>query len=144
MSKRIQHYSLVKFIDLTDDVDELLELHSQALSLRDRATNELNLRKSEIALIKNKLKVARANLVGDLMVSDHAVVRYLERVTGLDIDACKKELLSKLSDDYVRTEGFEFTKIEGDNMQFVIRDNLIVSVTPTKVSDLVATDKDVK
>lgn len=132
MGGRIKHYSLVKFIEIADDVDELIELHSQAMSLKSRATNELNLRKSELALIKNKLKVARANS-SELMVSDHAVVRYLERVTGLDVDACKAELLSKMPANPKRTEGFEFTKIEGDNMQYVIRDNLIVSVTPIPI-----------
>lgn len=31
---------------------------------------------------------------GDVIISDHAVLRYLERVKGIDIEAVKKEMLT--------------------------------------------------
>ncbi len=121
----------VSFVELSDDVDELLELLSQAESLRTQAENELKLRDSEKRLIKDKLKKLRGEQKA-LRVSDHAIVRYLERCIGIDVEACKAEMLLKVPYDELFSN-YEpvFSALSEDNkLQFVIRDNLIVSVTP--------------
>lgn len=130
MRRSFKPVKFVSFIELSDDVDELLELFSQAESLRIQAENELKLRQSERTLIKNRLKVVRQRY-DKPHISDHAIVRYLERVTGIDIDACKNEMLEKLPQDFDHSSKVEFVKIVNEGLQYVIRDNLIISVTPT-------------
>lgn len=127
--RRYKAVPLTSFIELSDDMDELLELHSQSLSLNVQAETELKLRRSEMDLIKAKLKKVRQSN-SELLVTDHAVVRYLERVTGLDIEACKKEMLSKLPKDYQPSPEVELVDVEAKNLCYVIRDNLVISVTP--------------
>lgn len=127
--KRYQAVKLVSFIELSEDIDELLELFSQSESLTVQAEAELKLRRTERELIKLKLKKCRQDKT-DLRVSDHAIVRYLERVVGMDIEACKKEMVAKLPKDFSIGDPVEFVKISGKELQYVIRDNLIISVTP--------------
>lgn len=131
MRKRFKPVQFVSFLELTDDPDELMELLSQCESLNVQAENELKLRRSERDLIKSKLKKVRTNQE-EIRVSDHAVVRYLERITGLDIPACKKEMLSKLPKTLKLEEPVEFIQITAEGLHYVIRDNLIISVTPLK------------
>lgn len=134
MRKRFKPVKFVSFLKLTDDVDELLELFSQSESLNVQAENELKLRRSERDLIRAKLKKLR-NTPSDFRVSDHAIVRYLERVVGIDVEACKQEMLSKLPKELKFANPVQFVKISDDGLQYVIRDNLIISVTPTERED---------
>lgn len=129
MRKRYRAVKFVSFLELTNDVDELLELLGQSTSLNTQAENELLLRKTERDLIRRKLKKVRGEAT-ELHITDHAVVRYLERVVGIDIKACKEEILSKLPKNYKSSDEVEFIKISNDDLQYVIRDNLIISVTP--------------
>lgn len=53
-------------------------------------------------------------------VSDHAVLRYLERVKGVDIEAIRREILSetvlaaiKIGCRAVEIEGHKFTIVDG-------------------------------
>lgn len=128
--KRYKAVKFVSFVELTNDVDELLELFSQAESLNVQAEHELKLRRLERELIKRKLKMVRGNQK-ITHVSDHAIVRYLDRVIGIDIEACKRDMLAKLPKDFTPDEKVEFVKIPVDGLQYVMRDNLIISVTPT-------------
>ena len=128
--KRFKAVKFVSFVELSDDIDELMELLSQSESLVAQAHNEQVLRVSERKLIKDKLRKLRQDLP-ELRISDHAIVRYLERVTGMDIDACKSEILSKLPSDLKRSDDPVIVTVnDTDNLSFVIRDNLIISVTP--------------
>lgn len=137
--KHIRPMQLVSFIDLSNDPDVLIELLGQADSLHDQARDELLLRKSEKKLIKEKLKVVRQQY-SEPHISDHAVVRYLERVVGIDIKGCKTEMISKLPKDFVPSPLIKFVKLESNGLQYVVRDNLIISVTPTEPNHIKAVD----
>lgn len=143
MRKRFKPVKFVSFLELSNDPNELLELLSQCESLNVQAENELKLRRSERDLIKSKLRKVRTN-IDEITVSDHAVVRYLERVTGLDIMTCKKEMLSKLPKTLSLEEPVEFIQITADGLHYVIRDNLIISVTPLKELPSKQTNEDSK
>ena len=59
-------------------------------------------------------------------LTDHAVIRFLERVKGLDIDAIKAEMLP----DRTR-EAIEFMgngKVVNDRYTLVVRDGRVVTV----------------
>lgn len=131
MRKRFKPVRFVSFLELSDNAGELLELLGQSESLNAQAENELKLRRTERDLIKSKLRKVRADLT-ELTVSDHAIVRYLERMVGVDIEACKQEMLSKLPKDLSLADPVEFVQVTADGLHYVIRDNLIISVTPLK------------
>lgn len=134
MGKRRTRYKLidsVEYIRLTDDEEELLDVLSVAHSLEANAEATLNLRRKEVALINARLRKVRGENPS-LQITDHAVVRYLERVVGLDIDSVRKDMIAKVPEDHTYDSTPGFIKIDVDGLQYVIRDNIIISVIPTK------------
>lgn len=123
------HEQHVSIIELTDDQDELIELLSDAVSLRTLAENDVKFRAAEIALIKSKLKKLRS-AQQTLRVTDHAIVRYLERKTKMDMKALRAELLGKLAHDFNPDAKEDIVEeIHTEGLRYVIRDNLIITVT---------------
>lgn len=62
----------------------------------------------------------------EVKITDHAVVRYIERVMGVDIDKLKEEILPT----NLRVMALkEDCKITLDGYRLVIKDNAVVTVT---------------
>src|SRR5690349_3190684 len=129
MNRRKYHENMMDVVDLTDDKDELIELLSNADGLQKMAQRDLNYRNAEVRLIRDKLKKVRQNTL-EVAVTDHAIVRYLERVVGMDISALRADMLSKIPEDFAWSDRVEFVNIDVDGMRYVLRDRLIISVTP--------------
>lgn len=63
-------------------------------------------------------------------VSDHALVRYLERVIGIDVEALRQQLLGNGRKDLIHTMRNGRLHLAG-NVTLIIRDCRVVSVVPT-------------
>ena len=61
-------------------------------------------------------------------ISDHAVLRYLERVEGYDIDALKNELAKEVNMGAVKFAGGSVIKQKTDCCTFVIKDGRVLTV----------------
>lgn len=66
---------------------------------------------------------------GDTTISDHAILRYLERVKGIDVQAVEKEIKEKISQG---TSYFSGAVIVDDNdISYIMRqDGFVVSIMP--------------
>jgi hypothetical protein len=78
----------------------------------------------ELDEVQNKI-----NLYKPLIVTDHFILRYIERVYGLDMDAIKKEILEKFSDvplvAKMSNKGAVYTK---ENLSVVVKNSTLVTV----------------
>lgn len=126
--RRNLYMTLEDFIELTDDEHELIELLGHAHSLEAIAANVVKLRKTEANLIRAKLKKIRGEQK-TIQVSDHAIVRYLERVTGMDVEALRKEMIAQIPDNYQFSEAVEYIPVD-NGQQYIIRDGLVITVSP--------------
>lgn len=63
-----------------------------------------------------------------LEVSDHAIVRYLERVEGLDIDRIKREIKGTIK-PINGIEDFKKYTYHKDGFRYVVIENSVVTVT---------------
>lgn len=59
-------------------------------------------------------------------ITDHAVLRYIERVYGINIDDVRREILS--IEDYEKYRQFKDCNIKRDNCVLIIRDCKVVTV----------------
>lgn len=66
---------------------------------------------------------------GKVAVTDHAVVRYLERVAGVDIDAVKREI-QELVPSRKGLEGIDTLNVFKGPIKLVVKDNIVVTVAP--------------
>ena len=85
------------------------DYHKARLQLKDI--------KYEIGQLKDK----------DIVVSEHAMLRYLERAMGLDLDDIKQAILTEEIKAYVGKLGNGKYPI-GNGLRVVVKDNVVVSV----------------
>lgn len=71
------------------------------------------------------LKQSRAKTFnGEILISDHALVRYLERFVGVDVDSIRKELQKHITPKIYKGK-IPFR----DGLKFVIEDGVVVTIT---------------
>lgn len=64
-----------------------------------------------------------------ISVTDHAVLRYLERVKGVDIEAVRDHIAGLC-------KGVQIARaVRAENMEFVIKDCTVVSVIPVQAQN---------
>lgn len=69
-------------------------------------------------------KVAKATI----RVTDHAVVRYLERFQGIDVNSVKQSIIDKVDLDSLKVLGGS-GRIKIDNMKIVVDNYTVLTVT---------------
>lgn len=97
-------------------------------SLREQSRNIKNqIREEERKLlaIKEKLESLTKKAVEPIL-TDHALVRYLERVKGIDIEKAKKEILSDKLKSMISTLGNG--KFPCDNFTVIVKDNQVITI----------------
>ena len=69
-----------------------------------------------------------------IMVTDHAIVRFLERVKGIDIEKLKQEITDPELIEQMRQQGDNGTFVV-NNLQYVVNDRVIVTMYPALMTD---------
>lgn len=88
------------------------EIISKLQSQRDKVRNEImNIENSD-----------------EIVISEHAIIRYLERVKQFDISAIKKDILSDEVVSMVKTLG-RTGKYPNGNFRLVIKNGIVTTVT---------------
>ena len=90
---------------------------------KSRLSSELNTCTQRLSQIHSKIEMATAVPI----VSEHAVLRYLERKSNIDIDAIKAEILTDETANKIKELGSGKFPI-GDGLRAVVKRNVIVSI----------------
>lgn len=96
-----------------------------------RAANESqrSLVKHEKQLREVKERIADIEEASkELVVSEHALLRYLERVKGVDLEEIKQEMLTNKTQELFETLGPGKYPIEGASARLVVKGSTVVSV----------------
>lgn len=74
--------------------DDLLDLQTELGKAMGRCTQQIQRMRSNLTRVKNELRLRRegGRERGEMIVSDHAVVRYLERHKKFDVAAIRDEI----------------------------------------------------
>lgn len=85
---------------------ELMSLQSETGKEMSSLGKKLSSRRSTLQLIKNELgrRSESRRATGGFLVSDHAIVRYLERHKNMDMEAIRKEIFT-LAKESKRLDG---------------------------------------
>lgn len=101
---------------------ELKALEREEIDTKDIVSG-LQKRLSTIARKTNEIKNALRDMKPkDLQVSDHVVLRFLERNHGIDVEGVRKEIREKLSG----AENLGNLKVAG----FIVKGNTVVTYVP--------------
>jgi hypothetical protein len=82
-------------------------------------------------LIREKKSVKDPLFGGKITVSDHALIRWLERMKGIDMDLVRQKVLS---DQQVLAIRCGASAIRSNGHRYVIKDYTLVSIVPEKAS----------
>lgn len=97
----------------------------------DAKNEEVGRMEREQAAIGNQLMLLRDRLDAmkpkAIKISDHAIVRYLERQAGIDIEAIRKSILESKLPDMVATLGGS-GKFPVNGYQVVLKDYTVVTI----------------
>jgi hypothetical protein len=69
---------------------------------------------------------------GERLVTDHALVRYMERILGVDTDAIRSQILDCGRDNLVRRIGSGAIKAPSINAVLVVQSATVVTITQLK------------
>jgi hypothetical protein len=116
----------------TQELKRLQSLQSQ-LKLEFRSLHEnTNRIKMELMTKEKQIKEVEKkiqNLQGcdeNIIVSEHAIVRYLERVYGLDLEKIKHEIIPEKTITQAKMVGNGRYKV--DDYTLLIKDNVVITV----------------
>ncbi len=101
---------------------EVLKSQKDFIAKEIRSKNEqINSIKSEIAKIKKRSQ--------ELIVSEHAILRYMERVLKLDVAAFANSILTDAVREEHKLIGNGTYSVNNSEYKLVIKNNVVVSVT---------------
>lgn len=120
-----------------DKIQRIKQIKTQLPALRDKSTElskEIALKQKENQKIVNQLKKMEDELkeledCPELKVSEHAILRYFERVKGYDINAIESEILS--------SEVMNMTKTLGDTGKFPHKEGFTVVMAKGTVTTII-------
>lgn len=107
-----QQVSLKQKIDQSNDAILVREIKHNAM------VDEYELANDKIEKIKNRRKIN---------VSDHAVIRYLERVLGMDIEELKQDIITDDIARKIKAMGNGNYGIEG-GFRMIVKDNVVLTI----------------
>ena len=104
-------------------IEEKLAAQKGELQAIHKVINEFN---DELRKIKAEIQ-ATENRNKELVITDHAIVRYLERVRGFDVEKCKEQMASKQVVEAIQKSGLKKYPI-GKNLHLIIENGKIVTI----------------
>lgn len=105
--------------------DTSIELETEQTIVAKKNNNILRL-KSKFDSLKTQLSKLELHEEKSVTISDHALLRYVERVCDVDVDSIRKQLIDKLNPMF-ETLGDGTYHIK-DNLKIIIRNGNAVTV----------------
>ena len=117
---------------MDDIVEKIEDLRYQAEVLKAESAHK----QSEFMKIKNIIRLIESQLINkvsdrNITVSDHAIIRYMERVLNIDTNKFKEEILSS---ENVK----KINQLKGNGMvkdgkhKLLIKDNRVITILPIR------------
>ena len=114
----------MKINDLQKEKQVLLEQTRELKEVQADAVRAIHKNTARIKEIDETFK----RLEEPIIVTDHALVRYMERVKGVDTDAIRKEMLPAKTEELIRLLGNATYPIDGTNAKAVVKNNAIITI----------------
>ncbi|NND64789.1 MAG: hypothetical protein HKM24_02385 [Gammaproteobacteria bacterium] len=120
---------------ISSQIKELLqqmsELESQRifdLSTQSKRKKQFDDKQKELQKLERKEDAVKPTDVSDLIVSEHAIVRFLQRVENIDLEEIKKRILTQQVLELMGQLGLNGTFPTGAGFQVVVKNGVIVTI----------------
>ncbi|WP_300408629.1 hypothetical protein [Lagierella sp.] len=111
------------------------EAELQALKLQERnIRHDISVKRLNINSLNQRIeKIYRLN--ENAAVSDHAIVRYFERVLGVDLEEVSEKILPPEMEESVETLGSGHFPINEGEFKIVVKNGVVVTVLTEPVEE---------
>lgn len=104
----------------------LLAERDEANRQAREALKEANACQTKIDVIERQIRKIQEE-TKDPIVSEHALLRYVERVLGIDLEAIKRSILSEKVRGYIKQ--LPSGKFPGDGFRVVVKNRTVTTIT---------------
>ena len=120
------------------DSSELKALNSQLIKLkaqRDSVIKEIEFKQQESSMLKKRINTINKKIEflkkknekrGDLIITEHAMLRYIERVMGIDLSLIEKKIKAEIQNIYQQMG--DGTYPIGDGKKAKIKDGNVITI----------------
>jgi len=105
---------------LTKVEGEIKALKQEQAALSEKQATASNQRRSLLS------RITELKQDGEPIVSEHAILRYIERIMGVDVDRIKTTILSPKIVEYINT--FRSGTFPCDGFKVVVKDRCVVTI----------------
>ncbi len=102
------------------------EYHSLQMQ-QNHLNDNINLKKNQIKETQNNIKILQDKTPKDLIVTEHALLRYIERVEGVNLNDIIQKISTEKLKTMVNTLGNGTFPIDG-TFSVKVRNNVIITV----------------
>ena len=118
----------IKIKDLKNRKKKTLAALSAKKDLLEDTKNNINRLKKSVKNIENEIMCINNN-AQEIMISEHAMLRYIERVMMIDMKALEEKILSKeerhkykeLGNMSIKKDGYELTVVNGTVVTVLVK-----------------------
>jgi chromosome segregation ATPase len=106
---------------------EISDLQAEAKTLKDRESavrSSIQAKQSELKRLREKVEKAKAT-GGKLIVTEHAILRYIERVMGINLDELRATIVPPAVETLVRNMGDGVYPVEGTHKLRVVNGTVV-------------------
>lgn len=117
--------------------EELKKLQSMVSSLEasiavlktqeEQIKRELSTKKMDINHLKQRITNLSKRADG-ITVSEHAIIRYIERVMGIDIEDIATKILPESAQEYIEQLGNGHYPVNHGEFKIVVKDGVVITV----------------
>jgi predicted nuclease with TOPRIM domain len=118
---------MVNLMSESDIKKQISDKETEVLATKKHLEHQKKETHEKLVSLNHEIQVLRSSLskLKEPELSDHALLRYFERVMGLDVEAAKKSLLT---DDVKESILMGAKKIRKDGYQMRISNNIITTI----------------
>lgn len=102
----------------------------ECIRLNRKAMQELDTKVAEFGEQLAKVEADLARPI-DIVISEHAMLRYLERVQGMDMDELQQTIREEFRLESLSMKLGEYKLVQGD-WRLIMKDNTLVTIEPAK------------
>lgn len=123
--------------------EELKKLQSMVSSLEasiavlktqeEQIKRELSTKKMDINHLKQRM-TNLAKRADGITVSEHAIIRYIERVMGINIEDIAARILPETAQEYVEQLGNGHYPVNQGEFKIVVKDGVVITVLTPELS----------
>lgn len=115
----------------------LKELENQKIKLEEKIKSlksEENVLTKNITITSQKLSEVKSSIANiknnnkNIIISDHAIVRYVERVIGINLEEIESKICPEATRSQIRAFGSGSYQVNSNEFTIKIKDNVVITL----------------